>query len=65
MSEKNNHKESKTIGVGIATGIGIMVPFGIILGVTAGNMAFIGFGLPLGIAVDTAIGVALNERHKV
>ena len=65
MSEKNNHKESKTIGVGIAIGIGIMVPFGIILGVTTGNMAFIGFGLPKGIAVGTAIGVALNKRHKV
>jgi F0F1-type ATP synthase membrane subunit c/vacuolar-type H+-ATPase subunit K len=65
MSEKNNHKETKTIGVGIAIGIGMMTPFGIILSVTTGNIAFIGAGLPLGIAIGTAIGVALNERDKV
>ena len=65
MSEKNNHKETNYIGVGIAIGIGMMLPFGIILGITTGNMAFIGFGLPIGIAVGTAIGVALNERNKV
>jgi hypothetical protein len=65
MSGKNNHEKRKTIGVGIAIGIGMMIPFGIILGVTTGNMAFIGFSLPLGISVGTAIGIALNERHKV
>jgi len=65
MYRKNNHEKSKTLGVGIAIGIGMMVPFGIILGVSTGNMAFMGFGLPIGIAVGTAIGAALNERHKV
>jgi hypothetical protein len=65
MYEKNNHEKNKIIGVGIAIGIGIMVPFGIILGVSTGNMAFIGFSLPIGIAVGTAIGAAFNERHTV
>jgi len=65
MSEKNNHEKNKTIGVGIAIGIGMMVPFGIILSVTTGTISFIGFGLPIGIAVGTVIGAAHNERHKV
>jgi hypothetical protein len=65
MSEKYSHKETKTLGVGIAIGIAIMTPFGIILSITTGNIAFIGLGLPLGIAIGTAISVTLNEGRKV
>ena len=64
MSEKNSQRESKTMGVGIAIGIALMTPFGIILSITTGNIAFLGLGLPLGIAVGTAIGVALKERRQ-
>jgi hypothetical protein len=65
MSERNHHKETNYKGIGIVIGIGIMAPFGIILSVTTGNFAFIGAGLPLGIAIGNAIGLALNQRRKV
>ncbi len=63
--QKNYDQEAlkrQTMGQGMAIGMVMFIPFGIILSILIGNFAFIGMGLPLGVAVGVAIGESLYQR---
>jgi hypothetical protein len=59
MSEKQENQSPRKMNY-----LGLGVAFGLILGAGMGlaldNMAFMGAGLPIGVA----IGLALDQRHK-
>lgn len=40
----------------------LFIPVGVIFAILIGNFAFIGMGLPLGVAVGVAIGESLYQR---
>lgn len=40
------------------------LPFGVIFGLSLGNMAFLGIGLPMGMAIGIALGSSLDEKAK-
>lgn len=47
---------------GMAIGMVLFMPFGIILSMATDNFAFIGVGVPIGVAVGVAIGKSLSQR---
>jgi hypothetical protein len=63
--QKNNEQEAlkrQTMGQGMAIGMVLFIPFGIIFSILIGNFAWIGWGLPLGVSVGVAIGESLYQR---
>ena len=64
MKTNNDRKALKrqSMGKGMAIGMVLFMPFGIIFSILIGNPAFIGMGLPLGAAVGVAIGEGLYQR---
>ena len=63
--QKNYEQEAlkrETMGQGMAIGMVLFIPFGIILSILIGNFAFIGMGIPLGVSVGVAIGEDLYKR---
>ncbi len=63
--QKNNELEAlkrETMGQGMAIGMVLFIPVGVIFAILIGNFAFIGMGLPLGVAVGVAIGESLYQR---
>ena len=38
------------------------IPFGVIFGISLGNMAFLGIGIPLGMVVGIAIGTGMDKK---
>lgn len=64
MQKNNNQKALKreTMGQGMAIGMVLFIPVGVIFAILIGNFAFIGMGLPLGAAVGVAIGESLYQR---
>ena len=63
--QKNNDQENlkrQTMGQGMAIGMVLFIPVGVIFAILIGNFAFIGMGLPLGVAVGVAIGESLYQR---
>lgn len=38
------------------------IPFGVVFGISLGNMAFLGIGIPIGMVVGIAIGTAMDKR---
>jgi hypothetical protein len=66
MFQQDNDLESlkrETMGKGMAIGMVLFMPFGLIISILTDNSAFIGVGLPLGVAVGVAIGKSLYERR--
>jgi hypothetical protein len=63
--QKNNELEAlkrETMGQGMAIGMALFIPVGIIFSIFIDSFAFIGMGLPLGVAVGVAIGEDLYKR---
>jgi hypothetical protein len=63
--QKNYEQEAlkrETMGQGMAIGMVLFIPVGVIFAILIGNFAFIGMGLPLGVAVGVAIGEDLYKR---
>jgi hypothetical protein len=63
--QKNYDQEAlkrQTMGQGMAIGMALFIPVGIIFSILIGNFAFVGMGLPLGVAVGVAIGEDLLQR---
>ncbi len=63
--QKNYEQEAlkrETMGQGMAIGMVLFIPVGVIFSILIGNFAFIGMGLPLGVAVGVAIGEDLYKR---
>jgi hypothetical protein len=50
------------MGKGMAIGMGIFIPFGIIFLILSGNFAFAGVGIPLAVSVGVAIGESILQR---
>ena len=62
---KNYDQEAlkrKAMGQGMAIGMVLFLPVGLILSILIDNFAFIGVGLPIGVAVGVAIGKSLYQR---
>ena len=38
------------------------IPFGLLFGISLGNMAFIGIGIPLGMVIGIAIGTGMDKK---
>lgn len=65
MDQQNNDLEAlkrQTTGQGMAIGMVLFLPFGLIITILTDNSAFIGVGLPIGVAVGAAIGQSLYQR---
>ncbi len=63
--QKNNDQENlkrQTMGQGMAIGMVLFIPVGVIFAILIGNFAFVGLGLPLGVAVGVAIGEDIYQR---
>ena len=63
--QKNYDQEAlkrEPMGQGMAIGTVLFMPFGLIISILTDNSAFIGVGLPLGVAVGVAIGEDLYQR---
>jgi hypothetical protein len=63
---KNNDLEAlkrESMSKGMAIGMVLFMPFGLILSVVIGSFAFIGLGIPLGVSVGVAIGEDLFQRR--
>lgn len=65
MAEKHfglvpkNYYQNKWLALGLAV---FGIPLGVILGMTLGNMAFIGVGLPLGMVFGMAVGSSMDKK---
>jgi len=65
MMRKNRDHEAlkrQAMSKGMAIGMGIFIPFGIIFSILIGNFAFVGLGIPLAVSVGVAIGESLLQR---
>lgn len=47
------------LGLGMAS---FGIPIGVAFGLTSGNMAFLGIGLPLGLGIGSAVGTAMDKK---
>jgi hypothetical protein len=62
---KNSEQDAlkrQAMGKGMAIGMGIFIPFGIIFLILSGNFAFAGVGIPLAVSVGVAIGESILQR---
>jgi hypothetical protein len=66
MSEKQrNHASDREhyLGIGMATGMAIMAPLGVVLFIVLDNPGMLGVGPGMGVAIGVAIGESLYRRH--
>lgn len=54
-----NYYKNLWLSIGMAT---IGIPFGVLLGTSLGNMAFMGLGLPIGMVIGIAVGVGKDKK---
>lgn len=38
------------------------IPFGVIFGLSLGNMAFLGIGMPIGMVIGMSMGIAMDQK---
>jgi len=65
MTQMNSDREAlkrQSMGKGMAIGMMIFIPFGIIFSILSGNFAFAGVGIPLAVSVGVAIGESILQR---
>lgn len=65
MDKKFDYEALKreATGLGMAIGMLLFLPVGFILSIATDNFAFIGLGLPIGVAVGAGIGNSLLQRR--
>jgi len=66
MFENQDRSKEKDhyLGIGMAIGMAIFMPVGIVLMVAADNPAFIGVGAGMGLPIGLAIGQGLYRRDQ-
>jgi hypothetical protein len=66
MSEKQREHTSDRdhyLGIGMAIGMVVMAPLGIVLFILLDNPGMLGVGPGMGVAIGVAIGESLYQRH--
>lgn len=54
-----NYYRNLWLALGIAA---FGIPFGVAIGISLGNMAFLGIGFPIGLAVGIALGSSMDKK---
>jgi hypothetical protein len=54
-----NHYRNTWMAIGMAA---FGIPLGVVFGLSFGNMAFMGAGLPIGIALELSIGSGMDKK---
>jgi hypothetical protein len=64
MQNKRDRETLKreAMGRGMAIGMVLFTPFGLVISMLTDNLAFIGVGVPVGVAVGVAIGKSRYQR---
>ena len=54
-----NHYRNMWLAMGMSA---FGIPFGVVFGISLGNMAFLGIGIPIGMAIGIGIGTAMDKK---
>jgi hypothetical protein len=54
-----NHYKTLWLAIGMSA---IGIPIGVVIGMSTGNMAFLGIGLPIGLGIGVAIGTQMDKK---
>jgi hypothetical protein len=67
MFERNDNQTAEKdhfMGIGMAIGIAMCMPLGVVLFIVTGNPGLMGAGAGTGIAIGIAIGERLYQRNR-
>jgi hypothetical protein len=54
-----NHHRNKWLALGMSA---FGLPLGVVFGLSLGNLAFLGIGLPIGMCIGLAVGAAIDKK---
>ena len=64
MKKQKRYRDGHFMGIGIAIGILLFMPFGFVFWILIDNPGFIGIGPAIGVAIGISIGSALEKKYN-